>query len=526
DTGTPGVEVKNPWNDARVVSMDFPATMLAYQDNIATITLENNGNTTWDHQASPYNLGNPSMPGDIYELKIGVEGTSPGDGPDDLEPGFAFVRTSTKSVVAPGEQVTYTFHITPKFNGNQTLKFRMLGMDFNIDHSPFLQYFGETAFLNFTVRQPVADAQIISLDCPSRMLTEQSTPVTVVVKNIGETTWIPRSVENGSEWDWPGNTLVWYLDGDSSHPSRPPMVPGALFDWTLGASDASVAPGETVTYTLTFTPRRAAVGQHVLHFRMLGLSPMDQYSYFGDDSSKAVTMRLSNSVGIPTIVTLGSVEITISGNSIQAPEGIDLASLLTHGKLPVPIWDDDGVTQIGIMEIELESVSGNEANITAVTLKMDMIRQMEGQDINVLIEVQLHKIPPSGMLEITLDPVESADEDGINSLLDKDGKAMDGLPLVIVNVVKHNFDENDIGPSRVDIRIPKPPGFTSQKRFLMVKEDGETLVILPTEFVEEASMVLFRGSSPGGFSRFILVQLEDDKSVDGGSFCFISSMGR
>jgi hypothetical protein len=258
---------------------------------------------------------------------------------------------------------------------------------------------------------------------------------------------------------------------------------------------------------------------------MLGLSPIDQYSYFGDASSKALTVRISNnSVGIPTMVTIGGIEITISGDSIKAPEGIDLASLLTHGKLPVPIWDDDGVTQIGIMEIELESVSGNEAKITSARLQMDMIRQMEGQDINVLIEVQLNKIPPSGMFEITLDPVESADGDGISSLLDKDGNTMDGLPLVIVSVVKHNFDENDIGPSRVDIRIPKPPGFTSQKRFLMVKEDGETLVILPTEVVEEGSMVLFRGSSPGGFSRFILVQLEDDESGDGSPFCFISSI--
>ncbi|MBU1172350.1 MAG: leucine-rich repeat domain-containing protein [Proteobacteria bacterium] len=523
DTHAPDVEIKNPWNDARVVSMDFPTTMLAYQDNIATITLENNGTTTWDHQASPFNLGDPTMPGDIYELKIGVEGTSPGDGPDDLEPGFAFVRTSTKSVVTPGEQVTYTFHITPKFNGNQSLKFRMLGMDTNIDNSPFLEYFGETATLNFTVRQPVDDAQIISLNCPPLMLTERSTQVTAVVKNTGETTWIPRAVENGSEWDWPGNTLVWYLDGDSSHPSCPPMVPGALFDWTLGSSHASVAPGETVTYTYTFTPRRASEGEHVLHFRMLGLSPTDQYSYFGDASSKTVIMRLSNSVGIPTTVTLGGIEITLSGDSIHAPEGTDLASLLTQGTLSVPVLDDDGVTQIGIMGIELESVSGNEANLASAVLKLDMNRQMEGQDINVLIEVQLFQIPQSGMFEITLDPVESADGDGINSLLDKDGNAMEGLPLVIINVVKHNVDEQDIGPARVEIRMPKPPGFTSRQSFLMVKEDGQAMVILPTEFVEEGPLVIFRGSSPGGFSRFILVQLEDDKSDDGGS-CFISSM--
>lgn len=506
DPRTFDVTFKTPWNNGSVVSVDYPKTMITGIASPVQITIENTGSIPWDQGTPTYGLNTPDMPGLLYELKVGTDNSHFGNGVDNLAPHFSYVRTSTKSIVLPGETVTYTLMLSPKTVGNYHLNLEMLGLNFNVDHSPYLEYFGDQVALDFSVRAPIESSEILNIVSPSTMVSDQGYPVTVTVKNTGETTWTPDSLDNGSPWDWPGNVLVWYLDGQLWQPSQPGMTPGALFDWTVSATDDQVAPGETVTYTFVFTPRKEAVGNHLFTYQVLGLNETSGYHYFGQVVNKPVTIKQGNTVGIPNVFAIAGNDFTVANDQIQGPDGVNLMDTLTDGKLEVPLWAPDDTTVIGKMVLTIEPLTEQSGRIVKAVLQLDFIRQWEGRPIPLQLEVELKTIPTGGSLEIVLNGLDSVDPSLINGLLNTEGKTMVGAPLIVVDIIKHQVPQESIGPSQLTIHLSGLTDPLENKTYTMLKKDDQTLIALNTAVEISGQTLTVIGMSPGGFSQFIVVE--------------------
>ncbi|HEY3273776.1 MAG TPA: Ig-like domain-containing protein [Methanocella sp.] len=302
--------VRGPVDNALVVSVDCPGTLFLEQGNIVTVVLRNTGDTTWDYRDQPY--GTPSTPGYVYDLKIDAGSPYVSDGPDDLTPFLSFTKARSKNVVQPGEEVTYSFNITPHvYLGvgarSYSLDCRMLGYR-SLGDTDVLDYFGGTAFLNFTARKQTDNATILSINAPSEMLTGKKCNVNISVRNTGESTWQPffANIEEGMICNAVVNSMAWYVDGVFIQPNDGYFQ--SLFEWTVTPSRSQVAPGEIVWYNYTFTPHEPYTlyppiyssglswGQHTLTFRMLGVQEAGQnpwYTgvYFGENRSATFNVR-------------------------------------------------------------------------------------------------------------------------------------------------------------------------------------------------------------------------------------------
>jgi RHS repeat-associated protein len=163
-------------NYAQYVAQTVPTGMTANQTYAASVTMKNAGSLTWN-------------PGSYY-----LRSQNPQDNLN-----WGVNRVELTNTVAPGENITFNFNITPAVSGSLSFRWQMAQDTAN---------FGElTPNVSPWVNGTNA-ATFVSQNVPAIMEAGQTYPVTVALQNTGTTTWSSaygyklgsQNPQNNSTW--------------------------------------------------------------------------------------------------------------------------------------------------------------------------------------------------------------------------------------------------------------------------------------------------------------------------------------
>jgi len=223
-------------NNAQFVSQTVPATMIAGQNYTVSVTMSNNGTSTWT-DAGTYHLRsqNPS-----FNTTWGVDRATLAAG-DSITPGQTKVFTWT--VTAPATPGTYNFQ-------------------FQMRQSSASAFFGDltpnvAVVIDTTPPPPppmTNNAQFIAQTVPAAMTAGQNYTVSVTMSNNGTTTWTDAATYHLRSQN-PSFNTTWGVDratlaaGDSIAPGQQ-----KVFTWTV------TAPATPGTYNFQFQMRQSSAG--------------------------------------------------------------------------------------------------------------------------------------------------------------------------------------------------------------------------------------------------------------------------
>ena len=267
---------------------DVPTTWTPGQSQTVSITLVNNGSTTWTTGSGGSNT-----------FHLGAHFSTVGGGlANNYSDWLTDQRVNLPSSVAPGQSVTLVFSLTaPNQTGNLVLEFEMVEEDV----AWFAQYSDSTASVALALSAQYCDAGssptesssastysgtcnpigTTTGDVPTTWTPGQSQTVSITLVNNGSTTWTTGS----------GGSNTFHLGAHFS------TVGGGLAnnysDWLTDQRinlPSSVAPGQSVTLVFSLTAPNQT-GNLVLEFEMVeeDVAWFAQYS----DSTASVALALS-----------------------------------------------------------------------------------------------------------------------------------------------------------------------------------------------------------------------------------------
>lgn len=259
---SPNVEINvigatGGYNNADFISQTVPTPMAPGSIVSVSITMENNGYTTWNTPAG-YKLGSQSPPGNTTWGLSSVE---------------------LPSSVAPGEQVTFNFNVTaPPADGIYNFQWQMT--------KEGTGFFGEIT-QNVAVYVSTGgggdnDSAFVDQTGPASVVAGQTFGISVIMTNTGTTTW----------------ATGYYLA--SQNP-----VDNTIWDVNRVGLAGPVAPGAQTTFLFNITAP-AALGTYNLQWRMI----QEGVEYFGESTANvqiSVTAppsgdtALGNNLATPTI---------------------------------------------------------------------------------------------------------------------------------------------------------------------------------------------------------------------------------
>lgn len=247
-------------NNAAFVSQSVPTTMLTGTVYNVTVTLSNNGSTTWTG-ASSYFLGSQNPPDN---------GTWGGG------------RVALPASVGPGGQASFAFQVTaPSTPGSYNFQWRLLREG--------VEWFGalsSNVAVTVSAPPPHNDAQVMAVSVPPVMTQGQSYTVAVTMKNTGNTTWPAGSAYNLGTTN-PYNNMVWGV-------KRAPV-------------NNTVGPGQQITFS--FPVVAPAAGSYTMNWGMV----QEYIEWFGPSSSSPVTVNAASAT--PTISVTRTPATMIAGQS-------------------------------------------------------------------------------------------------------------------------------------------------------------------------------------------------------------------
>jgi hypothetical protein len=204
------------FNHATMSVLQVPSQMRPGNTYTAEVIMRNTGSTTWT-AGSLYALGSQE-PQD--NTRWGTH------------------RVSVPRDVAPGELVTFRFNVTaPGQVGRFPFRWQMV--------QDSVEWFGEYTVPHSIVVVGDLTAQFISQSVPTSMVSGQQYPVSVTLKNTGDTTWEPGSTFLGSRN--PQDNFTWGRN-------RVPLP-------------YAVGPGGQVTFSFTVTAP-AQSGSHNFQWQL------------------------------------------------------------------------------------------------------------------------------------------------------------------------------------------------------------------------------------------------------------------
>ncbi|MDB5962293.1 MAG: hypothetical protein JWP59_3587 [Massilia sp.] len=203
----PPEEEPPPYNYSAFSSQSVPTTMTAGTAYTVTVSMYNNGTTTWSsnalHALGSYNpMDNSTWGGG----RVGMAGD-----------------------VAPGQTATFTFQVTaPSTPGNYNFQWRMV--------QDGVEWFGamSTNLVVNVVAAPRNDSQFLSQSVPASMIAGAQYPVSLTFANTGNTTWNPTNGKYVLLAVNPVNNETWVY---SRIPLSGPVAPGqqTTVAWTTRA---------------------------------------------------------------------------------------------------------------------------------------------------------------------------------------------------------------------------------------------------------------------------------------------------
>lgn len=230
-------------SNAAFGSQSVPTAMVTGTVYNVTVTIKNTGSTTWT-SAAQYRLGSQNPQDNAI---------------------WGGGRVALPASVAPGGQASFAFQVTaPSMPGVYNFQWAML--------QEWVTWFGApTPNVAVTVSAPVPrnDAQVIGVNVPSAMTQGKSYPITVTMKNAGNTTWPAGTAYNlGSAL--PHDTPLWNM--------------------RRVALASAVAPGPQVMFS--FAVVAPVAGSYTMGWGMV----QEYVEWFGATSSTVVKISAASPV--------------------------------------------------------------------------------------------------------------------------------------------------------------------------------------------------------------------------------------
>ncbi|MEW6127079.1 MAG: NBR1-Ig-like domain-containing protein, partial [Acidobacteriota bacterium] len=253
-------------DSAAFVTQSVATTMTAGQSVSVSVTMQNNGTTTWD--TTNYKLGSQN----------------PADNTT-----WGLNRVNLPAAVAPGGSVTFSFNVTaPATAGTYNFQWQM--------YKQGVGFFGAVS-TNVAVTVSSGggggggggtdNAAFVSQSVVSSMTAGQSVSVSVTMQNNGTTTWDTTNYKLGSQN--PADNTTWGLNRVN--------LP------------AAVAPGGSVTFSFNVTAP-ATAGTYNFQWKMYKQST----GFFGASSTNvAVTVASSGGGANPPSITTTALSNGIKG---------------------------------------------------------------------------------------------------------------------------------------------------------------------------------------------------------------------
>lgn len=274
-------------DNAAFIAQTVPLALQPGQVGLVTVTMQNNGTTTWT-QAAGYKLGSQN-PQDNLVWGLGRVDLAPGD------------------AIAPGQQKTFTFNVTaPLGSGTYNVQWRMVR-----EHVAWFGAFTTNRTINVTTTK-VNASEFVSQTVPATMSAGQSVAVAVTMRNTGNSVW----VRNGN---------LGYKLGSQNPQDNVTWGTNRVM---LGTSDA-IGPGQVKTWSFNVTAP-ASSGTYNFQWRVLE----ETIEWFGAFSTNVV-VQVNQSVTVcPGVTTVldgttdngpalqQCVNNTASGGTLQIPVGI------------------------------------------------------------------------------------------------------------------------------------------------------------------------------------------------------------
>jgi YD repeat-containing protein len=266
---------KKMGNDAAFVSQSVPATMTAGEAYPVTITMLNQGTTTWT-PGQAYRLGSQNPQDNTTWLttnRVGLPGAS----------------------VSPGATTTFSFVATaPSSPGSYNFQWQMV--------QDGVEWFGaKTTNMAVQVVPRVDQAQFVSQSVPSVMTRQNAYSVSVTMKNTGNTTWDSN-----------------YRLGSQNPQDNTTWGPHRVFL----ASGETIPPGGSKTFTFTVTAPASPSSYALFQWRMVH----EAVQWFGDYSSGVVVALSPGNLNMALIDPI---------NRIGGSPGEDLLSRNYNWSLPL-----------------------------------------------------------------------------------------------------------------------------------------------------------------------------------------------
>jgi len=217
-------------DSAAFVSQNIPASMTAGQGYTVTVTMRNNGTTSWT-SAEGYRLNSR--------------------GPfDNTTWGVNRVALAAADSIDPGDTKAFTFTMTaPATAGTYLARWSMA----NDAVGGFLATTRDVNVVVTATPPPGTNgARFVSQNVPPEMLPGQTYTVSVTVRNSGSTTWTDSSYRLGSQN--PQDNMTWGMNRVSMG-AGPSVAPGeeTTFSWDV------TAPTSPATYNFQWRMRQSGV---------------------------------------------------------------------------------------------------------------------------------------------------------------------------------------------------------------------------------------------------------------------------
>ncbi|HEY3274102.1 MAG TPA: hypothetical protein VGJ92_10080 [Methanocella sp.] len=202
--------------------------------------------------------------------------------------------------------------------------------------------------------------------------------------------------------------------------------------------------------------------------------------------------------------TIAGVSVTVSGNTITAPSGTTLSSILTGGQATIPAGE-------GTITVDITARPGsNTGTITGIHIADSSTGTLNGAPATISASADLDDLP-SGSVGFSASVSQPTQQqiDAANGWLAGRSRSISGTPLAVVEVDKNGITNADLvnGTAKFTLTMAKPAGFSPTKHYTVIRRsDTGYEELTATVKSTTATTVTFEIVSPHGFSVFLLVE--------------------
>jgi hypothetical protein len=197
--------------------------------------------------------------------------------------------------------------------------------------------------------------------------------------------------------------------------------------------------------------------------------------------------------------------VSVTGNRITAPQGVDLSLLVPGGHVTLPAGE-------GTLTIDVSvGTPKNTGTITGVHVADTSSGSLSSGPATVAATADLDGLP-SGSVRFSVtvsDP--PADLGGFDDFLAGSRRAVSS-PLAMIDVDKSGFTNDDLvdGTAKITLTVKKPAGFSRTKTYTVIRHGDDGYEELTANYKSEtADTVTFEIVSPNGFSTFLLAEIAE-----------------